>query len=64
MWTMKKQETTFKVAMSLSVVSDDEGFYFVNPSSGNIERIIREGISKYNKDMEIKKIQVFESTVI
>ena len=61
---MKKQETTFKVVMSLSVVSDDEGFYFINPSSGNIERIIREGISKYNKDMEIKKIQIFKSTVI
>ena len=59
----KQEEHHFLVKMSLSTFSDEDGFNYINPSLGNIERLIREGLRGYinTKDLKINKLEVIPS---
>ena len=62
----KKTERRFIITLRLSVFSDRDGFFYINPTPGNIERIILEGLNPYNKtgDLKVNKIQVLESQTL
>ena len=59
----KKNERRFIVTLRLSVFSDRDGFFYINPIPENIERIIRDGLNPYDRtgDLKVYKIQVVES---
>lgn len=60
---MAKQEERFKIIISLSVVPDSDGDFYINPSPENIERLIRKRLLSYIQtgDIKINKIDVIPS---
>lgn len=59
-------EKHFMAKMSLTVISDEEGHYYINPTEGNIERLIKMSLSPYTNlpDLEIRKCEVIESQLL
>jgi len=60
------KEKHFMVKLSITVKSDDDGDFYINPTEGNVERLIRESLRPYTQlpDLKIRKLEVIESQPI
>lgn len=61
-----KKKKHFMVKMSVSVFSDEDGHYYINPSEGNIERLIKKSLGSYTDlpDLQIRKLEVIASQLL
>jgi len=49
------KEKHFMVKLSITVKSDDDGDFYINPTEGNVERLIRESLRNQSDEPDKAK---------